>query len=225
MDIGRNLLHAAAAVASPCMSILLPSDSIGTLPSMMAKSHYINNYHYNNEKMSEELQFILSSSRKEILTENQKKLAGLIEAEDIIGATPLITAIRQNAIDVVDMLLKSGASANARGTSSGTNNRMRHTPQSILSPLHAAAAYTYGDSIEHDVRQQQGDDNSGLAIVQLLLENGGEVDAVDENNKVARQVALDVGNLKTAEFLASWARNSYFQDDKCDDPRNSVLIL
>ena len=202
--LGRNILHAAASAESQCLRLLLPlpdeenveessmeGEPAAVRPQRMHSGNMYINILANNP------------SRAIILKENQRLLAGLIEVQDIRGNTPLVTAIRQNSVHAVDSLLRAGASV--LGDVGVT--RM------LTTPLHIAAAYSYGDKDFRKDRKNGNDDNSCTEIIKLLLKSGSQIDALDENHKVARQIALDKGNVKGAEILAAWARRSYYEDD------------
>ena len=135
------------------------------------------------------------------------RILEILDAVDEMGETPLMAAVRANNSFIVRLLLESGASLVAR--SAPRTGMLEST-----TPLHIAAAFAYFDAAR--TRRTPCDNGRAiheqLEIIDMLLANGADVDAVDASGRVARHIAMASGNVAAAEVLALHARKAFLED-------------
>ena len=107
------------------------------------------------------------------------------------GRTPLHAAVLQNRIDIVRLLLESGADPNARCRNlylaPPDGGELALLPASEVTPLHMAANGGYED------------------LVKLLLESGADPTARDSLGRTPAEVAEWSGHRELARLIRSWA--------------------
>jgi ankyrin repeat protein len=113
-----------------------------------------------------------------------------VNAEDEEYTTPLHFASGHHRLDIAQILLDHGAKADAKN-------------KKLVTPLHLSL--DTGDELSF--HRRNGDVQPDLiGLVQLLLENGAEVDSHDENYRTALYMVfyLHLGRRDIAEMLLDW---------------------
>ena len=127
-----------------------------------------------------------------------------VDLRDVDGATALIWAVSKGRIEIVKLLVRSGAKINARRTNGGQTALMFATVKGYTEI--AEFLIISGAGIDSQDRRGQtalmwAAFNNRIEIVKLLKRFGATLDLQDEDDKTAFILVATAGHTETVRFL------------------------
>jgi hypothetical protein len=118
----------------------------------------------------------------------------------------LAIAVELHDVDIVELLLKSGANAQGRDTGNPLCSAAERGLPSIARLLLAAGANqndrgAFGRTALHENSLHLDNSDKQLAIARALVDAGADIDATDDEGSTAVTLAFDTGKTGLAKFL------------------------
>lgn len=127
-----------------------------------------------------------------------------VNAKDELGRTTLHMAVRRGSKDIVQLLLANGANVNTKSTAGFTALHLASLHRGVAELLltmgadvNAKADGANGITPLHMAAQMTG----AKDVVELLLDNGADINATDTNGKTPLHLAVAQGKKDIAELL------------------------
>jgi len=162
----------------------------------------------------------IKSDYKEVVRLILAKLAPLpgfieqVNAKDANGDTPLHLAARVDDIECVNLLLTAGANINERDRVGGTPLHYALDVNSKFSHAVLVKAYELGAAVDVNATSNSGKSLlhrasalGNVDFIDILLNNGAEVEAQDELGVTPLQMACMFGHLEAARTLLGAGAN------------------
>ena len=155
------------------------------------------------------------------------RLADILAAQDISGATPLHEAVRYGRADIAKLLLANGANVNS-------TDSLGKTPVLLIIPKSAQQAMyplllqykanvnqkdMYGDTVLHVAVMA----DSSVGTLSLLLSNGAQVNERNKEGVTPLAIAIETHHPEQVKFLAQNGADIYAEDMEGNTPLTKAL--
>ncbi len=163
-----------------------------------------------------------------ILKENTAvRIADILAAQDISGATPLHEAVRYGRVDIARLLLSAGAKVNAMDSigktpilliiPAGAQNEMY--PLLIKSKANVNQKDMYGDTVLHVATMA----NAPVNTLALLVSNGASVNERNKEGVTPLALAIETKHSEQVRFYAQNGADVYAEDMQGNTPITKAL--
>ena len=155
------------------------------------------------------------------------RIADILSAQDISGATPLHEAVRYGRVDIARLLLASGANVNAMD-SIGKTTILLIIPSSAqqnmyhLLLVHKANVNQkdmYGDTVLHVATMA----NVPVNTLSLLVSNGASVNERNKEGVTPLALAIETRHPEQVKFYSKSGADIYAEDMKGNTPLTKAL--
>lgn len=162
-----------------------------------------------------------------ILNDRSIRVADILAAQDISGATPLHEAIRYGRNDIAQILLSYGANINALdavGKSPMLLIMPKEAQYSLYSTLIKYKASIsqkdmYGDTVLHIAAMA----DAPVEVLSLLVKNGAMIDDRNKQGVTPIELAIEYGHPSQVVFFAAQGADIYASDQKGNSPLTKAL--